>query len=94
MRYFATIQADGTCTGVQYSEREVNSPNVIEVTNAVNIGIPLDDFIWRKYVNGQWSTEKFLPPAPPPAPDLKEDIKQLKSRQADILMAMVMNNLM
>lgn len=94
MRYFASLEADGKCTGIQTSEREVNGQNVIEVTNAVNIGIPSDDFMWRKYVNGQWSTEKFLPPEPPPAPDLKEDIKQLKSRQADILMAMVMNNLM
>lgn len=94
MRFFARIDANGQCDGVQMSEREVIGTNIIEVTNAVNIGIPLDDFMWRKYVNGQWSTEKFLPPEPPPAPDLKEDIKQLKSRQADILMAMVMNNLM
>lgn len=78
--YFATLNAEGICTGIQ------SSPGIIpgiDVTDEMDSGITTDaNFLWRKYVNGQWSAEKYPPAPPEPGTSTEEQINALKARQA------------
>jgi hypothetical protein len=85
----AELDTDNVCIGHGNLTNIESAPNLVYLPNGWN-----EDFLWRKYENGAWSADKF-PPAPPvPGPDLPAEIDNLKSTQADILFAMVTNNLM
>lgn len=61
MRHFASIGTDFICNGIQNSERDVIADNVFETTPQVTAGTLLEDFMYRKYQNNVWSTDKFNP---------------------------------
>lgn len=93
MRYYAMIDDENKCVGTQQSDRDVLSNKVVEITHAVNIGIPLDDFLFRKYEGGAWSETKFDPETPAPSPSADQRIAELEAQNAEILLALVMNDL-
>ena len=55
---YAIIDSDNLCVGISQLSEEVNQTDMIEIPTYNK------DYIFRKYENGQWSTEKYLPPAP------------------------------
>ena len=58
MKNYASIDDSNICIGVSQLNAEVSDSNLIEIEKCD------EDYIWRKYENGVWSTEKYLPPAP------------------------------
>ncbi|KIL35872.1 hypothetical protein SD71_10805 [Cohnella kolymensis] len=76
------------CTGCSNLKQIESHPLLVYLPDGWN-----EDLLWRKW-DGQWSVEKYAPPEPVPGPDLPAEITQLKATQADILLAMVMNDLM
>ena len=58
---YAIIDSDNLCVGISQLSEEVNQTDMIEIPTYN------DDYIFRKYENGQWSAEKFEPtPSEPP----------------------------
>lgn len=88
MKYYAQINQYGVCIGISSLSSDVDSPELVSIADYS------DYFLWRKYENGVWSVEKFEPPAPVPQPDAQTQIAELKSQNADIIFALVSNNLM
>jgi len=64
MKNYATIDDSNICIGVSQLNAEVNDSNLIEIEKCD------EDYLWRKYENGVWSTEKYLPLEPPPEPTI------------------------
>lgn len=59
---YAQLNDENICIGISQLTGEV------EVENMVQIEDFNEDYLWRKYENGQWSEEKFYPPVPEPEP--------------------------
>ena len=58
---YAIINSDNLCVGISQLSEEVNQTDMIEIPTYN------EDYIFRKYENGQWSAEKFEPaPVEPP----------------------------
>ena len=58
---YAIIDSDNLCVGISQLSEEVNQTDMIEIPTYN------EDYISRKYENGQWSAEKFEPtPVEPP----------------------------
>ena len=58
---YAIIDSDNLCVGISQLSEEVNQTDMIEIPTYNK------DYIFRKYENGQWSSEKFEPiPVEPP----------------------------
>ena len=58
---YAIIDSDNLCVGISQLSEEVNQTDMIEIPTYN------EDYIFRKYENGQWSAEKFEPaPVEPP----------------------------
>jgi hypothetical protein len=73
--FYAQIDANGVCFAVSNLTDVVDSPNLIPIDS------PDSDILWRKYVNGVWSTDKFEPALPTPEPTLEERFAELKESQ-------------
>lgn len=55
MVYYAQINSENVCVGICSLKGEVN------VSDMVRIQEYSEDYIYRKYEDGQWSEEKFMP---------------------------------
>jgi hypothetical protein len=85
----AQLDENNICIGYGDLKDVESLPNLVYLPEGWD-----EDFLWRKYENGAWSADKF-PPAPPvPGPDLLAEINQLKSQNADMIFAMVSNDMM
>lgn len=57
MFFYAEINEQNICTGVKAVPEEMHFDNHIPIES-------MDfDYMWKKYENGQWSEEQFLPDA-------------------------------
>lgn len=78
MNIYAQLNENNICIGVSQLSGEVSAPDMVEIPN-------LDtNYIWRKYDNGVWSTEKYEPQTTAPITEFEET----KQRVADLEMAM------
>ena len=59
MKFYAQLNENKICIGISQLSGTVEDKYLIEIESADN------DFMWRKYENGAWSSEKFeLVPEP------------------------------
>lgn len=77
MRYYATIDVNGICTGFQVSGKGDQPANTVEITKEQYVS---QDLLYRKYENGQWSVEKYPPPEPPQQETVEEKLVRLEQR--------------
>lgn len=68
MYFYAQLNENSICTGISSLSESVSAVNMIMIESAD------DDYLWRKYENGEWSEEKYLPPEPEPQTSLEEQI--------------------
>lgn len=55
MYIYAQLNEHNICIGISQLSGKVNADNLIVIDQVDS------DYLWRKYENGQWSEEKFLP---------------------------------
>ena len=67
MFIYAQLNENKICIGISSLSGEATADNMVKVDSFS------EDFIWRKYENGQWSEEKFLP-QPNINPTIEEQI--------------------
>ncbi|BBI32375.1 hypothetical protein [Cohnella abietis] len=79
MRHYVTLNQVGLCIGYQSSSEEILDDSLVDVSEMVEDGTSIDDFLWRKYTEGIWSEEKFKPDPPAPAPDPEQRIIALET---------------
>jgi len=82
---YAQINENKVCVGVSILKGEVDSPLMIAIPSAD------EDYLWRKYENGIWSTTKYMPENGTVAVDRLEALEQ---QNAQIILALVSNDLM
>ena len=58
MNYYAQINENNIAIGISQLSEETKNDELIKIESYD------EDYLWRKYENGVWSTEKYLPPAP------------------------------
>lgn len=58
MKVYAQIDKNGIVIGLSQLSAAIENSSMIEIESYD------EDYLWRKYENGVWSTEKYLPPAP------------------------------
>lgn len=78
MNIYAQINENKICTGISQLSGEVLQDNMIEITSFS------EDYMWKKYENGVWSSEKYEPNSTAPINDfenLKAENEQLKETQ-------------
>lgn len=75
--FYAQVDGAGICFAVSNLADTIDSPNLISIDSLDS------DKLWRKYVNGVWSVEKYTVPANNPL-DLAKALKidELKTAQA------------
>lgn len=76
--FYAQLNENNICIGISQLSGESQETNMIPIESMDT------DYIWRKYENGQWSTEKFEPISAAPL----DDFTDTKQRVADLEMAM------
>jgi hypothetical protein len=60
MKTYAQLNENNICTGISQLSGEVIQENMIELPSASM------DYMWKKYENNQWSTDKFEPKSTAP----------------------------
>ena len=70
MIYYAQLNENNVCIGISSLSGEVNAPNMIQIPEYS------EDYLYRKYENGQWSEEKFIPDYGKIQLDRMEAVKQ------------------
>jgi len=75
--YYAQLNEQKICIGISSLAGDTESPDMIPVPNYS------DDYMWRKFENGEWSTEKFPPPEPVNQKPLSEEVEDLKKADLD-----------
>jgi len=55
MKFYAQLNENKICIGISQLSGTVDNENLIEIASTDN------DFMWRKYENGAWSSENFEP---------------------------------
>lgn len=73
---YAQLNEDKVCVAISDLGEEVEAENLVKI-NTFD-----EDYIFRKYENGAWSEEKFLPPVPDVQPDEME--KKIKIQEEKI----------
>jgi hypothetical protein len=74
MKFYAQLNENNICIGMCQLSGAILDPRAIEVENYSY------DYLWKKYDNGIWSTEKFEPQSTAPL----TEFEQLKSENADL----------
>jgi len=77
MFFYAQLNENKICIGVSQLSGAVESPNLVPID-----GLDTDK-IWRKYENGEWSSEKYEPETTAPVTEFEET----KQRVSDLEMA-------
>lgn len=58
---YAILNSQNICIGISQLNNNINQPNMVEISELSQ------NYIYKKYENGQWSSEKFEPiPVEPP----------------------------
>jgi len=73
MYIYAQLDAQQVCFAISMLVDEVTAPNMVRISEYN------EDYMWRKYENGGWSTEKFPPPEPEYQKPVSEEIAELKA---------------
>jgi uncharacterized protein YlxW (UPF0749 family) len=83
MKFYGQLNKNKICIGISQLSGEVTDENMIELNNFSQ------DFLWRKYENGNWSAEKYEPQSTAPLTEfeklqaenitLKEKVSQLET---------------
>ncbi len=55
MFYYAQLNENNICTGVSSLKGEVQADHMVRIPEYNT------DYIWKKYENGAWSEEKYVP---------------------------------
>jgi len=71
MYYYAQINEESLCIGVSCLSGKIEADNMIEIPSYDT------DYIYRKYENGQWSEEKYIPEMPDPLPDPIQEMQSI-----------------
>lgn len=71
MKIYATLNENKICTGISQLSGEVIKDDMIEIP------IFSEDYMWKKYENGAWSTQKFEPVSTAPI----DEFEQIKKNQ-------------
>lgn len=82
MKCYAQLNENNICIGVSQLSGEVIQGNMIELPSISM------DYMWKKYENNQWSTEKFEPVSTAPIDDfisVKNQIDALNVAMANIM---------
>lgn len=66
MFFYAQLNEQNICTGVSTLSGEVSSPDMVVIPDFDS------DYLYRKYENGQWSTEKYEPQTTAPLTDYEQ----------------------
>ncbi|UZQ50613.1 hypothetical protein [Clostridium kluyveri] len=66
MKFYAQLNENNVCVGISQLNREVVKDNLIEIS------VFSEDYMWKKYENGQWSTEKFEPTSTAPLNEFEQ----------------------
>jgi len=91
MYIYAILNENMICTGMSQLSGEVIQENMIKIPAFS------DEYVWRKYENAEWSTEKFEPQSTAPLTAFDQLIKNQESMtntQAQVVLALVMGGLM
>jgi hypothetical protein len=68
MNYYAQLNENNICIGISTLKTEMQADKLVKIP------VYNEDYMWRKYENGQWSDEKYLPSEPEPQPTIEEQI--------------------
>lgn len=63
MYIYAQLDDNNICIGISRLSGEVDAPHLVPI-DAFS-----EDYLWRKYENGQWSAEKYEPQTTAPLTD-------------------------
>ena len=75
MIHLAELNQNNICIGVKTTKSYINDGKHVEIPEP-----NFDYYVWRKYENGQWSTEKYEPETTAPLSEFEE----AKQRIADL----------
>lgn len=75
----AQLDVNNICSGYGDLKRIESHPFLVYLPDGWN-----EDLLWRKYVDGQWSAEKYPPSQPEPGVSLEEQINTLKQRDSQM----------
>ncbi len=64
--YYAQLDENNICMGISRLSGEVNQPNMVRI-DEFN-----ENYVWRKYENGEWSAEKYEPQTDAPLTDYEQ----------------------
>jgi hypothetical protein len=82
MNIYAQLNENKICTGISELSGEVIQENMIEIPSFS------DSYMWKKYENSQWSTEKFEPISTAPIDEfasMKNQIDSLNIAMANMI---------
>lgn len=86
---YAQLNNDNICDGYSNLSQVEDSSYLVPLPGGWD-----PDLLWRKYENGQWSAEKFEPAPPTFRPTPESRIADFEEQNAEIIFALVSNNLM
>lgn len=84
MFYYAQLNDDNVCIGVSSLSGEV------DVDNMIRIDSNSEDYFYRKYENGEWSEEKYVPDHAQIELTRMEALEQSQAEQDDLLMDLML----
>ena len=83
MYIYAQLNENNICIGVSQLSGEVDAPNMVSIPEFT------EDYIWRKYEDGEWSEEKFEPQTTAPLTEfekLKQDQELIKEALDELIL--------
>jgi hypothetical protein len=81
----ALINENNICIGVQQALSMIDDGRHVEIEN-----YDFDYYVYRKYENGQWSEEKFLPESPQVELTRMEKLEQSQAEQDELIMQIML----
>ncbi|MBU5486457.1 hypothetical protein KQI86_19330 [Clostridium sp. MSJ-11] len=64
---YAQLNENNVCIGISQLSGKIEDSKVVEIATA-----DFEYYIWRKYENGEWSTEKFEPETTSPLTEFEK----------------------
>lgn len=81
----AELNENNICKGVKQVLEMINDGHHVEIEN-----YDFDYYVYRKYENGQWSEEKFLPDAPQVELTRMEKLEKSQTDQDELIMQIML----
>lgn len=66
--FLAELDDENICIGIKQTKGLIDDGKHVEISGLDS------DYLYRKYENGEWSSEKFYPDEPEPEPSIEEEI--------------------